>query len=105
MCLTEQQLKVKLPDREHVSSQNMSSHQRLHISGVNSLNREYFMCLLGHTVSENSWLYISSLENNSVEFQVVAKLSEEWAQGNVYSAVRAALAESTDSYKLLAFLC
>lgn len=85
MCLAEQQLKVKLPDSEHVSSQNMSSHHRLHISGVNSLNREYVMHLLEHTVSENPWLYISSLENNSVGFQVVAKLSEEWAQGNMCS--------------------
>lgn len=101
MCLAEQQLKVKLPDREHVSSQNMSSHHRLQISGVNPLDREYFMYLLGHTVSENSLLYISSVENNSVEFQAVAKLSEEWAQGTV----RAALAGSTDSYQLLAFLC
>lgn len=49
------------------------------------------MYLLGHTVSENSWVYIFSLENKSVEFQVVAKLFEERAQGNLYSAVRAAL--------------
>lgn len=62
------------------------------------------MHLLEHTVSENPWLYTSSLENDSVEFQVVAKLSEGWAQGNLYSAVRAALAESTDCHKLLAFL-
>lgn len=105
MCLTEQQLKVKLPDREHVSSQNMSSHHRLHISAVNPLDREYFMYLVEHTVSENSWLYISSLENNSAEFQVMAKLSEQRAQGSLCSAVRAAVAQSTDHYRLLALLC
>lgn len=82
MCLTEQQLKMKLPDREHVSSQNMSSHHRLHISAVNTLDREYFMYLLEHIVSKNSWLYSSSLEKNSVEFQVMVKLPEERAQGN-----------------------
>lgn len=53
-----------------MSSQNMSSHHRLYISGIEPLGSKYFIYFCDNAVSENPWSSISCLENNSFEFQV-----------------------------------
>jgi len=97
---------VTLPDGERMPSQHMNSRYRLRISGVIPLDNKHFMHLLQHSVSENPWPIISSLEKNNFEFQVMTKVVRRVGsrQHNTYSAVRAAVARSPGHSKLRAFL-